>query len=335
MTKDHLKVVVADYDYGNVDIEREIVEGAGMELVAAQCKTESDVIDAARDADAILNQYAQVGAQAIDALPELKVISRYGTGVDIVDVDAATRSGIQVTNAPNDWCADEVADHAVALLMSLIRKIHVYDRETRRGVWHWQSGRPIYRIRDSVLGLLSFGAIAQRIADRMRAFGAVIHAHDPFMSDDEIRSAGAVPVSFDALVTGSDYLVIQAPLTDGTRGLFGEETLRRMKPTAFLVNTARGPIVPDRALLRALREGWIAGAGLDDLEEEPAKVSSWRPENPLLQLDNVLISPHAAYYSEQSIQLVREIAASEAVRVLLHQPPLYPVNRVYESYVSP
>jgi D-3-phosphoglycerate dehydrogenase len=328
MAKAHMKVVVADYDYGNVDIEREIVEGAGMELVAAQCKTEGDVIAAARDADAILNQYAKVGAKAITALPELKVISRYGTGVDIVDVDAATRSGIQVTNAPNDWCADEVADHAVALLMSLIRKIHVYARETRQGVWHWQAGRPIYRIRGSVLGLLSFGTIAQRIAERMRAFGAIIHAHDPFMTEDEIRSTGAVPVSFDALVTGADYLVIQAPLTDATRGMFGEETLRRMKPTAFLVNTGRGPIVPDRALLRALREGWIAGAGLDDLEEEPAKIADWKPTNPLLQLDNVLISPHAAYYSEQSIKLVREIAASEAVRVLRHQPPLYPVNHV-------
>jgi D-3-phosphoglycerate dehydrogenase len=293
-----------------------------------------DVIAAGGDADAILNQYAQVGAHAIDALSDLKVISRYGTGVDIVDVDAATRHGVQVTNAPNDWCADEVADHAVALLMSLIRKIHVYDRETRRGVWHWQSGRPIYRIRDSVLGLLSFGAIAQRVAERMAAFGAVVHAHDPFMGDDAIRAAGAVPVSFDQLLTGSDYLVIQAPLTNQTRGLFDEKALKRMKPTAFLVNTARGPIVPDRALFRALSEGWIAGAGLDDLEEEPAKVADWKPTNPLLKLDNVVISPHAAYYSEQSIHLVREIAANEAVRVLRGQPPLYPVNQVVEAHAA-
>lgn len=334
MMNGHMKVVVADYDYGDVDIERRIVEDAGMELVAAQCKSEDDVIAAASDADAILNQYAKVGAKAIDALSDLKVISRYGTGVDIVDVDAATTHGIQVTNAPNDWCADEVADHAVALLMSLIRKVHVYDRETRRGVWHWQSGRPIYRIRGSVLGLLSFGAIAQRIAERMAAFGAVVYAHDPFMADDEIRAAGAVPVSFDELVAASDYLVIQAPLTEQTRGLFGERVLRQMKPTAFLVNTGRGPIVPDRALFRALSENWIAGAGLDDLEEEPAKVLEWKPDNPLLTLDNVIVSPHAAYYSEQSIKLVREIAANEAVRVLRREAPLYPVNRVYESYAS-
>jgi D-3-phosphoglycerate dehydrogenase len=330
-----LKVVVADYDYGDVDIERTIVERAGMELVAAQCKSERDVIATARDADAILNQYAEIGAKAIAALPDLKVISRYGTGVDIVDVDAATRKGVQVTNAPNDWCADEVADHAVALLLSLIRKLPVYDRETRRGVWHWRSGQPIHRIRGSVLGLLSFGAIAQRVADRMSAFGAAVQAHDPFMTDTDIREAGALPVSFDALLTESDYLVIQAPLTDDTRGLFGENELRRMKPTAFLVNTARGPIVQDRALFRALSEGWIAGAGLDDLEEEPAKVSDWKPSSPLLRLDNLLVSPHAAYYSEESIRLVREIAAAEAVRVLRHQPPRYPVNRVFESYASP
>src|SRR5262245_52801685 len=155
------KVLVADYDYGDTAIEREIVERAGMELKAAQCKSEQDLIDAAGDADAVLIQYAEVRAKAIEALPNLKVISRYGTGVDTVDVEAATGHGIQVTNAPNDWCADEVADHAVALLLSLIRKVDVYDRMTRQGVWHWNSGRPIHRIRGRVVGLLYFGGISR------------------------------------------------------------------------------------------------------------------------------------------------------------------------------
>jgi D-3-phosphoglycerate dehydrogenase len=326
-----LKVVVADYDYGDVDIERAIVEGAGMELVALQCKSEKDVIDQARDAHAILNQYAEVRARAIDALPDLKVISRYGTGVDIVDVAAATRKGVQVTNAPNDWCAHEVADHAVALLLALIRKLKAYDLSTRRGVWHWNSGRPIHRIQGAVLGLLSFGAIAQKIAHRMASFGATIHAHDPFQSDEALRSAGAIAVSFDELIEKSDYLVIQAPLTDKTRGLFGERELRRMKPHSILINTARGPIVQDSALHRALTEGWIAGAGLDDIEEEPAKKKAWAATNPLFKLDNAVITPHAAYYSEESIALVREIAASEAVRVLRGESPRYPVNQVIES----
>jgi len=238
--------------------------------------------------------------------------------------------GVQVTNAPSDWCADEVADHAAALLLALIRKLDVYNRHTRAGVWHWNSGRPIHRIRGSILGLLSFGAIARRVAARMAAFGAKVHVHDPFQSDHDIRARGAVPVSFDELIETSDYLVIQAPLTEQTASLFGDKEFRRMKPTALLVNTARGPIVEDEALYRALAEGRIAGAGLDDLAEEPSKRRDWKPDNPLFKLDNVLVSPHAAYYSEESITQVREIAASEAVRVLQGQAPRHPVNQVFE-----
>jgi D-3-phosphoglycerate dehydrogenase len=148
------------------------------------------------------------------------------------------------------------------------------------------------------------------------------------MEDDDIRARGVKPVSFDELVEGADYLVIQSPLNDSTRGLFDEEVLRRMKPSAILVNTARGPIVEDQALYRALKEGWIAGAALDDIEEEPAKVRDWCPNNPLFGLDNVIITPHAAYYSEESIRSVREIASNEVVRVLTGQRPRSPVNRV-------
>src|ERR1700756_814980 len=159
-------VVIADYDYGDVNIERAIIEDADLRLVAAQCKTEDDVIEAARDADAIIAQYATVGARAIDAFTRCRVIARYGTGVDIVDVDAATRRGILVTNVPNDWCESEVADHAMALLLAVARKICRYDQATRAGVWRWQTGEPIYRISGRTLGLLSFGAIAQAIGRR-------------------------------------------------------------------------------------------------------------------------------------------------------------------------
>jgi dihydroxy-acid dehydratase len=321
-------VVIADYDFGNVDIEREIIERAGFEVVAKQCKSEGDVIAAARDAVGVITQYARVGARAVEAFTRCQVIARYGTGVDIVDVDAATQRGIQVTNAPNDWCADEVADHAITLWLAAVRKITQYDRATRHGEWHWQTGQPIHRMRGRVFGLLSFGTIARGIADRARGFGVELWVHDPYVDEDDIRRQGARPVSFDELVRGSDYLVIQAPLTPSTRGLFDEKVLRAMKPTAILVNTARGPIVPDAALHRALSEGWIAGAALDDIEEEPAKVLDWQPTNPLFQLDNVIITPHAAYYSEEAIHAVREIAANEVVRVLTGQPPLSPVNFV-------
>ncbi|MCL2725312.1 MAG: dihydroxy-acid dehydratase [Polyangiaceae bacterium] len=325
---ERVKVVVLDYDFGDVDIERSILEGAGFDLVAAQCKTDDEVIAAAHDAYGVFCQYAQVSARAIAALSHCSVIARYGTGVDIVDVEAATKHRIQVTNAPSSWCSDEVADHAVTLWLAAARRIPRYDAATRRGEWHWQTGKPIHRLRGSVFGLLSFGAIARSIADRVRPFGVELWAHDPFVDPDKLRAEGVRPVSFMELVEGSDHLIIQSPLTEETRGLFDEDTLRRMKRSAILVNTARGPITPDHALYRALKEGWIAGAALDDLEEEPAKRRDWKPDNPLLQLDNVIVTPHAAYYSEESIHAVRTIAASEIVRVLTGQRPRYPVNVV-------
>jgi D-3-phosphoglycerate dehydrogenase len=323
---DEQTVVIADYDYGDVDVERAIIEGAGLALIAAHCKTEDEVMDVARDADAVINQYVMVGAKAIAAMTRCRVIARYGTGVDIVDVDAATRRGILVTNVPNDWCENEVADHAMALLLAVGRKICAYDQATRAGTWRWQAGYPIHRLRGSVAGLLSFGAIAHAIAARAAGFGMDVIAHDPYVPDQDITAKGVTPVSFEELLEQADYLVIQAPLTKETHHMIGEAELRRMKPTAFLINTARGPIVSDEALYRGLREGWIAGAGLDDIEEEPAKHRDWKPVNPLFTLPNVVLTPHAAYYSEESIHAVRDFAAHEVVRVLTGRAPLSPVN---------
>jgi D-3-phosphoglycerate dehydrogenase len=321
-------ILVADQDFGDVEIERAIAENAGFRLIDGQCKSEDEVIERGRDADAVLTQYARVGARAIEAFTRCRVIARYGTGVDIVDVDAATRRGIQVTNAPNEWCAEEVADHAISLWLAAARRICEYNAATRRSEWHWKTGQPIWRLRGRVFGLLSFGAIARLIAERARAFGVEVWAHDPFIDSAEITAAGARPVSFDELLEGSDYLIIQAPLTSGTHHLFDRAALRRMKDTAILVNTARGPIVEDDALYQALTEGWIAAAALDDIEEEPAKQRDWRATNSLFTLPNATITPHAAYYSEQSIGMVRRIATEEAVRVLSGLAPLSPVNTV-------
>src|SRR5215471_14155335 len=206
------KVVIADYDFGDVAIEQSIISGAGFELVAAHCKSEDDVISVAADADAVLTQYAEIGRSAIQSFTRCKVIARYGIGVDIVDVDAATRKNIVVTNVPNDWCMNEVADHAVALLLALIRKLPTYDRATRRGDWHWQSGRPIQRMQQGTLGLFSFGAIAKEIARRMQGFGLRVITHDPFVDEREAASRGVSLVSFEELLAQSDYLIIQAPL---------------------------------------------------------------------------------------------------------------------------
>ena len=319
-------VVIADSDYGDVDIERPVIEAAGLRLIAAQCTTEDEVIDAARDADAIIAQYAPVGARAIDALTRCRVIARYGIGIDSIDVAAATRHGILVTNVPIDSCENEVADHALALLLAVARRICIYDRATRRGTWQWRIGRPIHRLRGRAVGLLSFGSIAQAIAARASGFGLRVLAYDPYLQAEDISAKGATPVSFDELIEQADYLVVQAPLTKETHHLIGEEELRRMKPTSFLINTARGPIVSDAALYRALSEGWIAGAGLDDIEEEPAKRHNWKPVNPLFTLPKAVITPHAAYYSEEAIHAVRDFAAHEVVRVLTGQQPISPVN---------
>jgi len=320
--------MIADSDFGDVDIERAIVEDAGFHLSPHQCKSEADVIALGQDANAILTQYAHIGAAAMDSLPHLRVISRYGTGVDIVDVDEATRHGIQVTNAPNEWCAEEVADHAIALWLSAARKITDYDAAARHGEWQWQTGEPIWRLRGRVFGLLGYGAIARLIAARAQPFGVEVWAHDPFVDTNQLHADHVRPVELDELISGSDYLTIQAPLTPDTHHLFNDTTLARMRPTAILINTARRPIIEDAALDRALRQGIIAAAAIDDLEEEPAKQSAWKPTNPLLQLSNVIVTPHAAYYSEESINTIRAIAAEEAIRVLTGRRPRSPVNQV-------
>lgn len=322
-----LKVVIADYDFGEVDIERAEIEGAGFELVAAQCKSEDELIEVGRDAAAIITQYARVGDKTINALEDCRLIARYGVGVDIVDVAAATRHNILVTNV-SDYCVDEVADHAMAMLLATARKLRNYDRATHASVWRWRVGQPIYRINGRTMGLLGFGTIARAIAARSKGFGMNLISYDPYIPARDFVAHGCKPVSFDELLEQSDYLMIQTPLTDETRGIIGEIELRRMKPNAILINTSRGPLVDNEALYKALKEGWITGAGIDDTEEEPAKIRNWRPDNPLFTLDNIYITPHAAYYSEESIKTARQFASQEVVRVLSGKRPLSPVNDV-------
>lgn len=320
------KVVITDYDYGDVDIERSILEAAGAEVVALQAKQESDLFEAARDCAAMMNQYARVGAETIARMERCKVIARYGVGVDIVDVEAATERGILVTNV-RDYCTEEVADHAIALWMTLARSLPAYDRATHAGVWQWQSGAPVRRLRGRTMGIVSFGKIGQAIAQRARAFGTEIIAYDPFLPEEVACRHGAELVSKDDLLARSDYILMQAPMTDQSRHFLSDAEFAAMKPGAILVNTGRGPTVDNKALYRALTEGHLAAAGLDDPEEEPAKRASWDPaDNPIFTLPNVLITPHAAYYSEESIRAAREGAATQVAKVLTGQTPNFPVN---------
>jgi D-3-phosphoglycerate dehydrogenase len=318
-------VVVADHDFPDLELERQIVEQAGFRLRALQAKSEDELL-AADDAFAVITQYAPVGARAIAGLPRLRHIARYGVGVDIVDVEAATAAGVLVTNVPAEYCRDEVADHALAMLLFFARRLHVYGRTARAGTWHWSPGAPVHRLRGRRLGIVGLGNIGRAIAARALALGLQVIASDPYVTAEAAAEAGARLVAFDELIAQSDYVVIQAPLTAETRGLFDRRTFSLMKRGAVLVNTARGPIVDGEALADALRSGQLAGAALDDLPEEPAKRRSWRPDSPLLTLPNCLVTPHVAYYSQESLDYARTFAAQEVVRVLRGEPPRSPVN---------
>ncbi len=320
------KVVITDYDYGDVDIETRILEAAGAEVVALQAKREDDLLEAARDCDAIMNQYARVGARTIAVMERCKVIARYGVGVDIVDVAAASAKGILVTNV-RDYCTDEVADHAVSLWLALARRLFDYDRATHQGIWRWQSGSPIHRLRGRTVGIVSFGKIGQAIASRARPFGVELIVYDPYLAADVATSLGVRQVDKATLLAEADVLMMQVPMTAETRHFLGEAEFAAMRPGALVINTGRGPTIDNKALYQALVEGRIAGAGLDDPEEEPAKLANWSPAgNPIFTLPNVIVTPHVAYYSEESIRSAREIAASEVARVLTGEPPKNPVN---------
>jgi len=322
------KVVITDFDYGDNAIERAILEPIGAEVVALQAKTEDDLLEEARDCDAIMNQYARVAARTIGVMERCKVIARYGVGVDIVDVPAATARNMLVTNV-RDYCTEEVADHAIGLWLALARKLFQYNAATHAGVWRWQSGAPVNRLRGSVMGIVSFGKIGQAIAARARAFGTEILVFDPFLSAEQVAARGGRKVEKDALLAEADVIVMQVPMGPETRHFLGAHEFAQMKDGVFIVNTGRGPTIDNKALYEALVSGKVAGAGLDDPEEEPAKLAHWSPaDNPLFGLDNVIVTPHSAYYSEQSIRKAREIAASEVRRVLLGERPLNPVNNV-------
>jgi D-3-phosphoglycerate dehydrogenase len=323
-----LTAVITDYDYGNLDIERSILEPKGIDVIGLQAKSEDELIDAARICDAIMNQYARVGARTIAAMTRCKVIARYGVGVDIVDVDAATGAGVLVTNV-RDYCTEEVADHAVALWLACARRLVEYDRATHQGIWRWQSGQPVYRLRGRTLGIVSFGKIGQAIADRARAFGVEIVVYDPYVDAKVLAAHGVTRVDKAELLARADILMMQVPMTPETHHFLGEQEFAAMKAGAIVINTGRGPTIDNKALYRALVSGKVLAAGLDDPEEEPAKRAAWNPAgNPLFSLPNVLVTPHSAYYSEESIRSAREIAASEVARVLTGIHPLNPVNSV-------
>ena len=320
------KVVITDYDFGDVDVEMEILEAVGAEVIALQAKCQEDLFDVAPHCAAMINQYARIGKETILRMQKCEVIARYGVGVDIVDVGTATERGILVTNVQN-YCTEEVADHAIALWLTLARKLPLYDRETHAGVWRWQSGQPVYRLRGRTMGIVSLGKIGQAIVTRALAFGVKVIAYDPFVPAEVATNLGVELVDKANLISRSDYIMMQAPMVPETYHFLSDAEFAVMKPGAIIVNTGRGPTVDNAALFRALSEGRVAAAGLDDPEEEPAKRVNWTPDdNPLFRLPNVLVTPHAAYYSEESIRTARVTSATQVAKVLTGQKPDHTVN---------
>jgi D-3-phosphoglycerate dehydrogenase len=296
----------------------------GIDLVVRECVTDEGLARHARDADVVwlFGGSRVLTAHNLGLLPRCGAIVRTGSGTDNVPVAAATRAGILVANTP-DAAPDAVSDHAIGLLFAVVRRIAVQDRAVRGGVWDRYRAWPGGPLRGRTLGLVGFGRIAQSVARKLAGFEMPTLAHDPLADAAVFAQHGARPVSLEELLAGSDVISLHCPLTESTLRLIDERALRRMKPSAVLINTSRGPVVDERALTRALTEGWIAGAGLDVLEQEPPD-----PANPLLRLDNVVITPHIAGYSDEyleaswrlSVETVLALAGGRRPRSLVNRP---------------
>jgi D-3-phosphoglycerate dehydrogenase len=282
---------------------------------------EEDIIAQAHDADALIVSSSRITRRVMRALTQLKVIVRTGVGYDVIDVPAATELGIVVVNIPDLWVR-EVANHALALLLAWNRQIVALHAEVKAGIWQSRVPGPAGALHGETVGIVGFGNIGRAFAKRVMALETRVIAYDPYVDDAQFAALGVERVSsLEELAARADYVSVHCLLNDETRHLIDEAFLRRMKPTACLINTSRGPVVDEQALIRALQEGWIAGAALDVQEREPPA-----PDNPLLRLPNVVLTPHAAYYSAAAVAQVPRRCGEEVARALRGQRPRHVVN---------
>ena len=314
-----LLVAVSDSVFPTLDPAREVLSAIGATLQVAREPTSDAIVRAAAGADALLVTYAKITAGMIAKMSRCRIISRFGIGVDNVDIPAATSAGIVVTKVP-DYCIDEVSDHAMALLLALVRKIPLANTQVHAGRWEMLAVVPIHRVRGSVLGLVGFGRIPQLVAPKAKAFGLRVMAFDPYVPAEVFARQGVESVDFARLLELSDFVSIHSPLLPETTNLFNRDAFRRMKPSAYLINTARGPIVDEAALAAVLDAKQLAGAALDVMPQEPPVGS------PLVGRADVIITPHTSFYSEESLVELQVKAAEEVVRVLSGQAPRNPVN---------
>ncbi len=313
------QVTVADSVFPNLDPAKGVLSRIGAEIRLAEEPTPEGILQTARQADAVLVTYAKITAQMIRQMTRCRVIARFGIGVDNVDITAATDAGIVVTKVP-DYCMDEVSDHTMALLLALVRKIPLANSLVHAGRWGMPAVVPIHRLRGTVMGLVGFGRIPQLVAPKAKAFGIRVVTYDPYVAESVTHASGVEPVNLARLLKVSDYVSIHTPLMPETHHLFKADVFAQMKPTAYLINTARGPIVDEAALVHALDTGQIAGAALDVLSPEPPSAS------PLFGRNNVILTPHMSFYSEESLVELQRRAAEDVVRVLTGHMPRNPVN---------
>lgn len=319
-----VKVAVVDLDGQPVpDWVPQKIRQAGIDLLIRQCDTQAELVEHARDAEIIWlfggSRVLHGGSLAL--LPKCRAIVRTGSGTDNVPVAEATERGIVVANTPAALC-DAVSDHVITLLLAVVRKLPKLDRLTRAGVFDQHQGKPFNTLTGRTFGLVGFGHIAQQVMRKLRGFDMRWLVHDPYMALDAITSRGAEAVSLDTLLAESDFVSLHCPLTPGTRQLIGEPQLRRMQPTAILINTSRGPVVDEAALIRALQEGWIASAALDVFEQEPPA-----PGNPLLQMEHVVVTPHSASQTAEGLEPRWRASVDAVLALAQHKWPPSCVNR--------
>ena len=315
-----VKLVISDCDHTDIPEERAVFEKAGLEYAWYHCKTEDDVIRECQGAVAMLNQYAPITERVLQALPSLRMVVRYGVGVDNIDLEAAARHGVQVCNVP-DYGMNEVADHALALMMCLTRKLYSIMPLVKAGVWDYTKTIPIHRTAIETVGIIGLGRIGQAFAKRVHALGSRVIAYDPYLKQPPFDYVEMV--SKQALLQSADVVSLHCLLNDETRDIIGEKELRLMKPEAVLINVARGGLLNEEALEKAIQEKWIAGAGIDVVKSESLARGHF-----LLGYENLLVTPHMAWYSEEAaVELTRK-CAEEAARFLTGEKVHYPVNKV-------
>lgn len=313
-------IAVTDSVFPSLDPAMAALRRLDPEFRIAKSTSEADILQVARDADGVLVTYAKLPGELLRQFRRCKVIGRFGLGVDNIDVKAAAALSIVVTYVP-DYCLQEVSDHAMALLLALARKVPFSNGLVQQGRWEMPAVVPIRRLEGQILGLVGLGNIPRRVAPKAMAFGFKVIAHDPYVSAASAQELGVELVSFARLLEISDYISIHAPLTPQTRGLFNADAFGRMKKGACIVNTARGPLLDEAALVAALDAGHLGGAALDVVATEPLSKDS-----PLLGRANVILTPHTAFYSVEALEELQTKCASDVARVLSGEKPVYPVR---------